>query len=133
VSAAAVAALPDREGSLYLATVIDCHTKAVSGWAMGDNYKAPLIEAAIEMAARNHELADGAIFHSDTTRWPTRSSQPSRTSGPTALSTPPANTHDAILPGYIELRYSTRRCHSGLEYRTPRQVNDEYLIRQLAA
>jgi hypothetical protein len=29
-----------------LATVIDCHTKAVIEWAMGDNYKTPLIEAA---------------------------------------------------------------------------------------
>ena len=41
------------EGWLYLATVIDCHTKAVIGWAMDDNYKTPLIEQAIEMAARN--------------------------------------------------------------------------------
>ena len=48
-----------------MATVIACHTKAVIGWAMGDNYKTSLIEAAIEMAARNHELADGAIFHAD--------------------------------------------------------------------
>ena len=27
------------EGWLFLATVIDCHTKAVIGWATGDNYK----------------------------------------------------------------------------------------------
>ena len=32
---------------------------------MGDNYKTPLITAAIEMAARNIELPAGAIFHSD--------------------------------------------------------------------
>jgi transposase InsO family protein len=53
------------EGWVYLATVIDCHTKAVVGWAMDDNYKTPLIEKAIDMAARNHVLADQAIFHSD--------------------------------------------------------------------
>jgi transposase InsO family protein len=41
------------------------YTKAVIGWAMGDNYKTPLIEAAIDMAARNHQLAQDAIFHSD--------------------------------------------------------------------
>ena len=41
------------EGWVFLATVIDCHTKAVIGWAMDDNYKTPLIEQAIEMAARN--------------------------------------------------------------------------------
>ncbi len=57
--------IPTWEGWLYLATVIDCHTKAVIGWAMGDNYKTPLISAAIIMAARNHSLEPGAIFHSD--------------------------------------------------------------------
>jgi putative transposase len=34
---------------------------------------------------------------------------------------------------YIELRYNSRRRHSGLDYRTPRQVHDEYLKQQLAA
>ena len=52
------------EGWLFLATVIDCHTKAVIGGG-GDNYKTPLIEKAIEMAARNYPLAENAIFHSD--------------------------------------------------------------------
>ena len=42
-----------------------CHTKAVIGWAMDDNYKTPLIKKAIEMAARNFSLAADAVFHSD--------------------------------------------------------------------
>ena len=33
--------------------------------AADDNYKTPLIEKAIEMAARNYPLAENAIFHSD--------------------------------------------------------------------
>ena len=57
--------IPTWQGWLYLATVIDCHTKEIIGWATGDNYKTPLIEKAIEMAARNRALADNAIFHSD--------------------------------------------------------------------
>ena len=57
--------IPTWEGWLYLATVIDCHTKAVIGWAMAGNYKTPLITTAIEMAARNVGLPAGAIFHSD--------------------------------------------------------------------
>ena len=57
--------IPTWEGWLSLATVIDCHTKAVIGWATGDNYKTPLISAAITMAARNHSLKPGATFHSD--------------------------------------------------------------------
>jgi putative transposase len=53
------------EGWLYLATVIDCATRKVVGWAMDDNYKTPLITAAIEMAARNVDLPADAVFHSD--------------------------------------------------------------------
>jgi hypothetical protein len=48
-----------------LATVIDCHTRMVIGWAAGDNYKTPLIEKAIAMAARNFQLGQDAIFRSD--------------------------------------------------------------------
>ena len=48
-----------------MATVIDCHTKAVIGYATDDNYKTPLIEEAIRMAARNYPLEYDAIFHSD--------------------------------------------------------------------
>ena len=57
--------IPTWEGWLFLATVIDCHTKAVIGWALDDNYRTPLIQQAIEMAARNCSLAEGAVFHSD--------------------------------------------------------------------
>jgi hypothetical protein len=32
---------------------------------MDDNYKTPLITTAINMAARNVQLPEGAIFHSD--------------------------------------------------------------------
>jgi putative transposase len=34
---------------------------------------------------------------------------------------------------YIELRYNTKRRHSGLQYKTPKRIHDEYLNRQLAA
>src|SRR5207302_6845926 len=57
--------IPTWQGWLYLATVIDCATRKVIGWAMDDNYRTPLITAAIEMAARNTSLPSGAIFHSD--------------------------------------------------------------------
>ena len=50
------------EGWAYLATVIDCATRKVAGWAIDDNYKTPLIAAAIQMAARNLALPPGAVF-----------------------------------------------------------------------
>ncbi|MFE4995677.1 IS3 family transposase [Streptomyces mirabilis] len=52
-------------GFLYRTTVIDCHTKAVVGWAMADHMKTSLISDALDMAARNIDLAEGCIFHSD--------------------------------------------------------------------
>ncbi|WP_028663229.1 DDE-type integrase/transposase/recombinase [Saccharomonospora halophila] len=57
--------IPTGEGWVYLATVIDCYSKAVVGWAIDDHYRTPLIEEAIRMAARNHTLPARAIFHSD--------------------------------------------------------------------
>jgi putative transposase len=57
--------IPTWEGWVYLATVIDCATRKVAGWAMDDNYRTPLITSAIEMAARNLVLPADAVFHSD--------------------------------------------------------------------
>jgi len=57
--------IPTWQGWLYLASVIDCATKACIGYAMADHMRADLVTDALEMAARNHDLAPGAIFHSD--------------------------------------------------------------------
>ena len=57
--------IPTWEGWLYLASVIDCASRKVIGWAMDDHYRTPLITKAIRMAARNLSLPEGAIFHSD--------------------------------------------------------------------
>jgi putative transposase len=53
--------IPMWEGWVYLASVIDCAPRKCAGWAMGDNYKTPLITVAIEMAARNLD-AGGCCF-----------------------------------------------------------------------
>jgi putative transposase len=155
--------VPTWEGWIYLATVIDCHTKAVIGWAMADNYKTPLIEAAIEMAARNHHLAENAVFHSDRGSNYT-SAKFAKTLKKLKLRQSVGRTgscydnamaesffaalknervHRTQYPTreharrdvarYIEFRYNSKRRHSGLDYRTPQQVHDEYLNRQLAA
>jgi putative transposase len=57
--------IPTWQGWIYLALVIDCATRKIVGWAMDDNYKTPLIIDAIEMAVRNLNLPEGAVFHSD--------------------------------------------------------------------
>jgi len=53
------------EGWLYLATVLDCHSKRVLGWSMAEHMRTDLICDAITMAATNVEFAPGAVFHSD--------------------------------------------------------------------
>ena len=121
------------EGWLFLATVIDCHTKAVIGWAADDNYKTPLIQQAIEMAARNYPLAAGAVFHSDRGSNYT-SCEFARTLKIHNLRQSVGRTgicYDVVR--YIEFWYNSKRRHSGLQYRTPQQVHDEYLEQQSAA
>ena len=151
------------EGWLYLATVIDCATRKVVGWAMDDNYKTPLIAAAIEMAARNVDLPEGAIFHSDRGSNYTSAEFAAaleglgirQSVGRTGICFDNAlaesfnaavkveRVHRTAYPTrkkakediarYIELRYNRVRLHSALGYRTPQEVYDEFLNRQLAA
>jgi putative transposase len=51
-------------GWLYLATVIDCATKACIGYAMADHMRTSLVTEALDMAANRYDIT-GAIFHSD--------------------------------------------------------------------
>jgi transposase InsO family protein len=54
------------EGWLYLATVLDCCTRKVVGYAMADHLRTSLVIEALEMAARNITIRpDVTIFHSD--------------------------------------------------------------------
>lgn len=155
--------IPTWEGWVYLAAVIDCHTKAVIGWAIDDNYKTPLITAAVTMAARNHDLSAGAIFHSDRGSNYTSAEFAAvleeldlrQSVGRTGICYDNAlaesffaalkteRVHRTQYPTrqharrdivrYIELHYNTRRLHSALGYKTPQEVHDEYLNRQAAA
>jgi transposase InsO family protein len=155
--------IPTWEGWAFLATVIDCATRKVAGWAIDDNYKTPLITAAIEMAARNLDLPPGAVFHSDRGSNYTSAEFAGvleglgirQSVGRTGICYDNAlaesfnaavkveRVYRTIYPTrkkaaediarYIELRYNRTRLHSGLGYRTPQEVHDEYLNRQLAA
>ena len=155
--------IPTWEGWLYLATVIDCHTKKVVGYAMDDNYKTPLIIEAVRMAARNLTFARDAIFHSDRGSNYTSAGFASalvehgvrQSVGRTGICYDNAmaesffatlkneRVHRTVYPTrqraradiaqYIELRYNTRRIHSGLGYCTPQEVHDAWLESQEAA
>lgn len=54
------------EGWLYLATVLDCCTKQVIGYAMADHLRTSLVTDAVAMAAEHVRITPGVtIFHSD--------------------------------------------------------------------
>ena len=155
--------IPTWEGFLYLATVIDCHTKECIGYAMADHMRTELVTGALDMAARNYPLTNGAIFHSD------RGSQYMsadfadhatelglrRSVGRTGVCWDNAQAESfnaavkvervnrTVYPTreharkdvtrYIEFRYNTRRLHSALGYRTPREAYNDYLNTHRAA
>jgi len=155
--------IPTWEGWLFLATVIDCATRKVAGWAMADNYRTPLISSAIEMAARNLSLPQGAVFHSDRGSNYTSAEFAGvlhglgirQSVGRTGSCFDNAlaesfnaavkveRVHRTVYPTrkkarddvarYIEVRYNRQRLHSALGYRTPQEVLDEFLNAQAAA
>jgi len=54
------------EGWLYLATVIDAHSRRVIGWAIDEHMRANLVEQALQMAITlRGELPVQVIFHAD--------------------------------------------------------------------
>jgi putative transposase len=54
------------QGWLYLATVIDAHSRRVIGWAIAEHMRADLVEQALQMAiAMRGELPAKVVFHAD--------------------------------------------------------------------
>jgi transposase InsO family protein len=151
------------EGWLYLATVIDCYTKACIGYALADHMRTSLVTAALDMAAANYTLADGAIFHSDRgTQYTSEEFAEHaaklalrRSVGRTGVcyDNAQAETFNAAVKvervnrtayptreharkdvtRYIEFRYNTKRLHSALGYRTPHEAHTDYINTHNAA
>lgn len=145
--------LPTWTGFAYLATVIDCYSKAVIGWAVADHLRTDLVIDALDMARRNHDLAENCIFHSDRgTQYTSRRlgeylerHRLRGSMGRTGICWDNAMAesffaalknelvHRTAFPtvaharkavaSYIELFYNRQRLHSGLGYRTPHEVH----------
>ncbi len=151
------------EGWFYLATVIDCHTKACIGYAMADHMRTDLVTAALDMAVANYPLAEDAIFHSDRgTQYTSEAFAEQagkiglrRSVGRTGVcyDNAQAETFNAAVKvervnrtayptreharkdvtRYIEFRYNTKRLHSALGYRTPHEAYTDYINTHNAA
>ncbi|GAA1989800.1 IS3 family transposase [Nocardiopsis rhodophaea] len=155
--------IPTSEGWLYLATVIDCCTREVIGYAMDDHYRTPLVIQALKNAQRNGKVSAGAVFHSDRgSNYTSRefgcflSEQGIRRSvGRTgicydnALSEsffgvlknervnrvvyPTRERARRYITRYIEHWYNHRRLHSALGYNTPAEIYAAHQEMRLAA
>lgn len=53
------------EGWLYLAAVLDCHSRKVVGWSLRNDLRAELVADAIEMAVSPRRPDERLIHHSD--------------------------------------------------------------------
>ena len=57
--------IPTDEGWLYLAAVIDLHSRHVVGWSMAPHMQTSLVTDALRMAWFRRHPGPGLIFHSD--------------------------------------------------------------------
>jgi putative transposase len=57
--------IPTRSGWLYLAAMIDLHTRRVVGWSMKDRPNQELVNEALMMAVEQRRPKPGLIHHSD--------------------------------------------------------------------
>lgn len=140
----------------YLATVIDCYSKAVIGWAVADHMRTDLVIDALAMARRNHTTEPDCIFHSDRgTQYTShqlgdylRQNAMRPSMGNTGICWDNAMAesffaalknelvHRTAFPtidhvkkavaSYIEVFYNRERLHSGLGYKTPHEVHTAY-------
>lgn len=57
--------IPTGEGWLYMAAIMDLHTRKVVGWSMRDHLRAELATSALMMAIQRQRPEPGLIQHSD--------------------------------------------------------------------
>ena len=54
-----------ERGFLYLATMIDLHSRRLAGWAIADHMRTELVLDALHTAQRTRGSLDGAVLHTD--------------------------------------------------------------------
>ena len=57
--------IPTDEGWLYLAGVIDLHSRRIVGWSMAEHMQTDLVADALKMALARRKPAAGLLHHSD--------------------------------------------------------------------
>ncbi len=138
-----------QEGFLYLAFIMDVHSRRVVGWAMESHLRTELVVDALQMAVWRRKPAPGLVHHSDQGVQYTALSfserlrevgiTPSMGRTGSALDNAMAESFVSTLKAelvsrmefptrqaaktaifeYLETFYNTRRLHSSLGYRSP--------------
>ena len=150
-------------GWVYLATVIDCYSNMVVGYAMADHMRTSLVIDALKMARRRIDVADDCIFHSDRGSQYTsndlaeylKKHKMRGSMGRTGVCWDNAKAEAFFaslkkelvyrtaystrrkaydaIAHWIEVRYNRKRLHSGIGYRTPLEAHNSYDAQNRAA
>ncbi len=144
-----------REGFLYLAFILDAHSRRIVGWAMENHLRSELVVDALQMAVWRRKPAPGLVHHSDQGVQYTSLSfgerlrevgiTPSMGRTGSALDNAMAESFVSTLKAelvsglefpsrqaaktaifdYLETFYNTRRLHSALGYRSPADFEED--------
>ncbi len=143
------------EGFLYLAFILDVHSRRIVGWAMESHLRTELVVDALQMAVWRRKPAPGLVHHSDqgvqytslsfSERLKEVGITPSMGRTGTALDNAMAESFVSTLKAelvsnlefpsrqaaktavfeYLETFYNTRRLHSSLGYRSPADFEED--------
>lgn len=143
------------EGYLYLAFILDVHSRRIVGWSMEDHLETELVVDALRMAVWRRKPAPGLVHHSDQGVQYTSLSfserlrevgiKPSMGRTGSALDNAMAESFVSTLKAelvsklefpsrqaaktaifdYLETFYNTRRLHSALGYRSPSDFEED--------
>jgi putative transposase len=147
--------VPTEEGFLYLAFILDVHSRRIVGWAMESHLRTELVVDALQMAVWRRKPARGLVHHSDQGVQYTSLSfgerlkevgiTPSMGRTGSALDNALAESFVSTLKSelvsrlkfptrqaartaifdYLEAFYNTRRLHSSLGYRSPQDFEED--------
>ena len=154
--------IPTKEGWCYLAVVEDLYSRRIIGWYFSDSLSSEIVIKAVQMAIMSRGLVEGTLFHSDRgiqyacdcfkdflKRYKIDQSM-SRVRNPWDNAPTESFFHTFKVEfvyhqdfetieearikcfEWIESYYNRYRLHSSLGYRTPVDVEEEYMLKMVA-